>query len=284
MVATAASPPALPKPRPLLKWAGGKTKLLPELEKRLPREVGAYFEPFLGGGALFFHLHNAGRLHGSPVTLNDANGDLIRCYRAVRDATDAVLHVLRSLRNTEEYFQRIRCEWDPGSISDAEAAARTIFLNKTCFNGLYRVNRAGIFNVPYGDNARANFCDEPNLRACAAAFARTDLFCFDFEEIGERARRGDLVYFDCPYYPTSKTSSFTAYTAGGFTDADHVRLRDLAVRLKERGVHVILSNADVPRVRELYSERYFKVERVEAARSVNSKGTGRGKVGEVIVT
>ena len=270
---------ALARPRPFLKWAGGKGQLLPELLARLPKQFRAYHEPFVGGGALFFELYALGRLKAA-VHLTDRNPPLIDTYETVRTDVDAVIRRLRRHRNDEAAFYRVRGQ-DPRRLSPAARAARVIYLNKTCYNGLYRENRSGEFNVPFGRYVNPAICDAENLRAVAAALEGATLSCAPYEAVLDRAAPGDLVYFDPPYQPVSATSSFTAYHRDGFGPADQERLRDLFATLAGRGVHVLLSNSDTPLVRSLYGS--FAIDRVHASRAINSRADRRGKVAEVIV-
>jgi DNA adenine methylase len=271
-----AEPGASRAARPFLKWAGGKRQLLGELERYLPARFGTYHEPFIGGGALYFHLQPA------RAVLSDNNERLVRAYRGVRDGVERVIRLLGQYPHDKDFFLSFR-EHDIDRDSDAEVAAWLVYLNKTGFNGLYRVNSQNRFNVPFGRYTNPNICDEENLRACSLALQEADLpFAEDFASVLHRARRGDLVYFDPPYLPLSVTSSFTSYTSEGFGLADHVRLRDVALDLKKRGVHVIVSNSSAPAVVELY-EKGFAIERVAANRAVNSKADGRGAVTELII-
>lgn len=264
-------------PKPFVKWAGGKRQLLDEIRKHLPHDFSTYHEPFVGGGAVFFAL-SAGR----PAHLSDSNHRLVRAYQGIKSSVDDVIALLRSYRKSRDAYLEMRARnIDDGS--DAEVAAWFIYLNKLAFNGLYRVNSKNKFNVPYGDNENAIICDERNLRACAAALARAELHCEDFTSVRDRARAGDLVYFDPPYFPVSSTSSFTSYTAGGFTPADQEKLRDLASDLKRARVSVVLSNS--PPAADLYRKDLgFSVREVLAARAVNSKGALRGKITELLIT
>ncbi|HEU4407353.1 MAG TPA: DNA adenine methylase [Polyangiaceae bacterium] len=262
--------------RPFLKWAGGKRKLLPELVRRLPAAFGTYYEPFLGGGALFFHLRPR------RAVLGDANERLVRAYRGVKESVDEVVGLLRSYAPTRETFDRLRA-LDVDRRSDAEVAAWFIALNRLGYNGLYRVNRAGRFNVPFGDYQNPRLCDEGTLRACSSALAGADLVVSDFAEVVASARRGDVAYFDPPYVPLSATSSFTSYTSKGFTLDDQRRLRDAARELSARGVTAVVSNSGAPAVRELYAGPGFKLAPVKVARAINCKGDGRGAVTELLI-
>ena len=277
------------KARPPIKMVGGKTKLLPELLVRVPERFEAYHEPFAGGAALFWALADAGRLERGRASLSDMNELLVRVYRALKEDARSVVSLLRDMPVTEEHYYgvRSRSAVDLRAYSDAEAAAWYVFVNKTTYNGIWRVNRKGTFNAPWGRWKKPpNTCDEPNLLACGEVLRALDVAVEvrPFEAVLEYARPGDLVYADPPYLPSSKTADFVGYTAEGFTYADQVRLRDVARELKKRGVHVLLSNSDVPLVRELYETGGdFVVDVVLASRSINSKPDGRGAVRELIV-
>jgi DNA adenine methylase len=264
--------------KPFLKWAGGKQQLLPMILPRLPRRIDTYYEPFLGGGAVFFALAAEGRFR--RAVLADANAELLECWRGVRDGVDAVVAALRAWRYEEECYYAVR-ELDPAALAPAERAARLIYLNRTCYNGLYRVNRAGKFNVPFGRYTNPRICDEEGLRAASAALQRADLLCADFETAVERAQPGDAVYFDPPYLPVSDTSDFTAYHHDGFGPEDHERLAGVFASLGARGVYALLSNSDAPLARRLYHP--FRPHFVEALRSINSKANARGSVLEMLV-
>jgi DNA adenine methylase len=267
-------------PAMFLKWAGGKTALLPELFARLPERFGRYFEPFVGAGALFFALADNGRL-AAEIHLADVNQPLIDTYRAVAHDVDAVIHELQQHRNESSYFYEVRA-WDPAALPLAKRAARFIFLNQTAFNGLYRENKRGLFNVPFGRYKNPNFCNERALRAAAHRLAGVTLDCADFAASVERAWAGDFVYFDPPYVPRDATSYFTSYSRGGFDEGDQRRLAAVFRTLAARGVHVLLSNSDTPLVRELYDG--FKIDTVYVRRNINSKGDARGEVPEVLVS
>lgn len=267
--------------RPFLKYAGGKTALLPEILPRLPEHIHHYYEPFLGGGAVFFALAEAKRF--SVAYLSDANMDLMSLYEVLAHQPDDVIRKLKTHIHDEKYYYEVRAQ-NPSrlGLGLVSAAARLIFLNRTCFNGLYRVNKSGQFNVPFGSCKNPTICDEENLRAAALVLCDAAISSIDFEDAVRYAKRGDAVYFDPPYIPLSGTSNFTAYSAGGFTDGDQERLRNTMDRLDAKGVHVLLSNSDTPRARELYAD--FKIEEVQAPRRVNSKGGKRGNVGELLIS
>jgi DNA adenine methylase len=267
--------------RPFIKSAGGKRLLLHELRKHVPSSYGTYFEPFVGGGALFFDLRS-----GCAV-LGDANLNLMSAYKGVRDDVDGVVELLRlheKLHCREHYYaQRRTLLVDGRPVGHIEnAAARMIYINKTCFNGLWRVNRKGEFNVPMGDYTAPNICDVFGLKAASMALQGVKLLCQSWEKTAELVQKGDFVYFDPPYWPVGGTSNFTSYTSGGFGPEDQRALRDCARVLRKGGAHVLLSNADVPEVRELY-ESAFNVRRVQANRAINSKGGKRGSVGELLI-
>jgi DNA adenine methylase len=266
--------------RPPIKIAGGKSKLVPRLLEFVPKTFdhrSGYYEPFFGGGALYFALRPR------KAFLGDGNPHLISVYIAIRDDVEGLIRELKKPRyvNTEEAYYRVR-ETAFGSGDRKRVAAEFIFMNKCGFNGLFRVNGDGKFNVPFGKYDNPTICDADNLRACAAALCNTHIYRQDFAQTTSNAQKGDFVYFDPPYWPTSKTANFRGYTSSGFGPDDQVRLRDVALRLKKKGVSVVLSNADVPPVRELY-KKGFKIERVEMARSINSDGGKRGKVGELLI-
>jgi DNA adenine methylase len=258
---------------PVVKWVGGKTKLLPELLARMPKTYGTYFEPFAGGLALFF------RVAPARAVLNDLNAGLVGLYRTIAANVAPVIAALEAHKrdHSEAHYYAAREEWNSGHGSPAQRSALFIYLNKTCFNGLWRVNRKGEFNVPMGRYDDPRICDADGLRAAAAALATAELMHGDYRACAERAVRGDFVYFDSPYDDT-----FTAYTADSFGSAQQHELAELARTLVARGVRVMLSNSDTPFVRQLY--RGFHVDRVKCARAINSNTAKRGAVDEVIVT
>jgi DNA adenine methylase len=264
--------------RPFVKTVGGKRKLVPAIRELVPPSFNCYFEPFVGGGALFFDLLP------ERATLVDLNLKLIVVYRELRDHPEAVIAHLRTLENTRECFDRIRARnFDRGTLS--ERAAEYIFCNKVGFNGLYRENRSGQFNTPFGRYDNPTICDEENLRAVSAALQGVFLWSVDFHGVEQHVHEDDLVYFDPPYAPVSKTSNFVGYTRFSFTDEDQKNLRDLALRLKrDRGAHVILSNSCAPIIRELYAGPDWTVREVSAARSINSDAEKRGAVTELLIT
>jgi DNA adenine methylase len=274
--------------RPFIKWAGGKGQLLPELSRRLPRRFRRYHEPFVGGAALFFHLYNAGRL-GAGAMLSDYNRELVLCYQVVRDDVEALIAALKQHerhRLDRSYFLEVR-GWDRQPDferrSAVERAARTIFLNRTCYNGLYRLNNKGQFNAPWGYYRNPLICDPENMRAARAALQDVELCVGDFGDVAERAAPGDLVYFDPPYVPMSATASFTHYTGQTFGPDDQRRLARLFDTLMERGVYVMLSNSHTSLSRELYAAHAVSTSVVYASRKINCDGQKRGNVEELIV-
>lgn len=276
-------------PRPFLKWAGGKGQLVTKLLELIPSSFGDYYEPFLGGGAMFFALYRQGLLKDKKVYLSDINKELITTYIAVRDHVDDVIKHLKKHVYDKEYYLAIRA-LNPDDLSTVEIAARMIYLNRTGFNGLYRVNKKGMFNVPFGKYKNPTICDEENLRAVSKALYGVDLYYGSFEHICPRllvnrsrtnkSNGNSFIYCDPPYMPVSK-ASFTAYSKRGF---DLLHQRALAYTIDSCSswdIYVMLSNSDTPIVRELYKE-YTKIP-ILARRSINSSGTGRGKVGELVI-
>jgi DNA adenine methylase len=263
-------------PRPFLKWAGGKSQLIPQYSSYFPRKFATYYEPFLGGGAIFFHL-----LPGHAV-LFDINPELVNVYYCVRNCLDELIQLLQVHRDRhcQEYYYFLRgCNYS----SDVERAARMIYLNKTCFNGLYRENSRGQFNVPMGRYKNPGIFDPELLYAAAIALQSADITVAPFERILEFASTSqDFVYFDPPYHPISATSNFTAYNRFAFKPDDQIRLRDTVVELARRGVQVMVSNSDCPFIRDLYQE--FNLHPILAARSINSNGQRRGKITELVIT
>ena len=272
------SPADLPPPRPILKWVGGKTQLLEQMQPLMPKTFHRYFEPFVGGAAVFFDLR--ARRPEMAAFLSDVNAELVSCYTAVRDDVESVIRALRDHVYESEHYYTVRA-LEPGGLPSAKRAARTIYLNKTGYNGLYRVNRSGQFNVPFGRFTRPQFCDPENLRACARALRGVSIEHGDYSSVLKSAKKGDFVYFDPPYVPLSPTSDFTAYIPGGFGEGEQRKLAKVFAKLAARGVQVMLSNSDTPLVRELYDA--FDLRVVYASRSVNSNAARRGKLAEVVV-
>lgn len=272
-------------PRPVLKWAGGKTQLLAQLLRHAPATFEHYWEPFIGSAALFFELRRLGRI--KTATLSDVNADLIELYRVIRDEVEAlILHLNHHEHNKYErdYFYVVR-NWDRQADwrlrTPVERAARLIFLNKTCFNGLHRVNRRGEFNVPWGRYVNPPVCDAANLRAASAALQDVELQVGNFSNVLRTAQGGDFVYLDPPYVPLSTTASFTAYSKHSFGHHEHHELASVFGDLVQRGCRPLLSNSDTPFVRDLYNRHH--IEAVPARRAINVCSAGRGPVSELIV-
>jgi DNA adenine methylase len=270
--------------RPFLKWAGGKGQLLQQYQPLLPKKFRHYYEPFLGGGALYFALQ--------PKTafLMDINVELVNVYGCVRDRVDELLARLavHQRHHGPEYYYEVRAQhalsddWFQAGLN-LDRAARLIYLNKTCFNGLYRENSKGFFNVPIGRYKNPGICDPDLLRSASQLLQATSIEVQSFDVILEHATtKQDFVYFDPPYYPISDTSKFTSYSRYAFNVADQIRLRDTFVALADRGVKVMLSNSDCPFIRDLYQG--YPIQTIYATRNINSKASKRGKITEVVVT
>ncbi|MCK9523070.1 MAG: DNA adenine methylase [Proteobacteria bacterium] len=275
-VAPAASPrPEGAPTKPFLKWVGGKRQLLKDLLRLVPRDIRHYHEPFLGGGALFFALRPS-RAH-----LADSNAELIRTYTAVRDDVEGVIRALQQHRYQRDHYYKIRAT-HPDHLSPNALAARMIYLNRCGYNGLYRVNRQGLFNVPFGRYNNPKICDADNLRRVSLALQGTDLTAGDFAATLAAARRDHFVYLDPPYIPVSATASFVAYQQGGFGMDEQEQLARTFEALDQRGVRLMLSNSDVPWVRQRYAD--YRIHNAVARRPINSRHNGRGPIPELIVT
>jgi DNA adenine methylase len=287
--------------RPLLKWAGGKRQLLPALRPHYPASFRRYIEPFMGSGAVFFDLYNNARLHGRHARLIDANPDLIGCYRTVRDRTEEVIAALADLEREhrrrgdacyydvrDNRFNRLR----GGDVAYTPAlAAMLIYLNRTGFNGLFRLNRGGGFNVPAGRYSNPRICDPAHVRDVARALSAdgVTLECSGFAEALADAGEGDFVYCDPPYAPVSRSARFAEYTAGGFTALDQLRLQQAVVAAAARGAHLVVSNSSAPEIVAAYGNRAARlaglaVRRVPARRAINSRASARGPVDELVIT
>lgn len=270
---------------PFVKWVGGKRQLLPELVKRMPKDgYNKYYEPFVGGGALLL------RLSPQNAVINDSNTELINAWKSVRDNLDRLSELLLHHENedTKEYYLDLRSTDRDGRITkmtSIERGARFIYMNKAGFNGLWRENSHGQNNVPYGSHKRLNLVPE-SLTSVSEYLNRSNIKIMntDYRKAVLGAQTGDFVYFDPPYIPVNQTSSFTNYTKDNFGLVQHEQLRDTALELASKGVMVMLSNADVPLIKDLYEDKIFKIHHVQANRSINSNGSKRGKVGEVIIT
>jgi len=265
--------------KPFVKWAGGKRQLLKFLIEKTPLKFNDYFEPFLGGGALFFELSNKKLI--KKCYLNDSNQVLIEAYKTIKRKPKELINELKSekYKNERGAFLKVREEEPKDAV---KATARFIYLNKTSFNGLYRVNSKGKFNVPFGKYNNPKILDEKNILAVSEALNKDEIMSNDFEKAVENATKGDLVYFDPPYYPISKTSSFTNYTAKDFTEEDQKRLFKCFEALDKQGCFVMLSNSYTPFIEDLYKK--YNIDIVMASRMINCKSAGRGKIKEVIIT
>ncbi len=268
---------------PIVKWVGGKTKLLPELKARVPTKYGRYFEPFAGGAAFFFCLEPA------HATLGDMNAALIETYITVACHVEDVIERLDILKKShtalgDTLYYEMRKKWNGNAWSGCvrSRAAAFIYLNKTCFNGLWRVNKSGEMNVPVGAYKNPGIFDPEAMRAAASVLKRTELKTGDYKATTCEAQRGDFVYFDPPYDPINKTSNFTSYTKDKFGDEEQAALAAHATKLRDAGTHVMLSNNDTPMIRKLY--RGFTIDTVRCARPINSNAAKRGQVNEVLIT
>ena len=270
--------------KPFLKWVGGKGQLLAQFEPLFPPTFARYIEPFVGGGAVFFHLWNTRRLRG-PVLLFDHNAELVNAYRVVRDRVEELIAALavHESQHSKAHYYTVRA-WDRQDmpLDDVVRAARTLYLNRTCYNGLYRVNSKGQFNVPIGRHKNLRILYPGVLRTASAALQMAQIEVADFRAVAGIARSGDFVYFDPPYVPVSRTANFTSYTAGDFGDDDQAALAAVFAQLSARGCHCMLSNSYTPRVRELYAD--FAIHKVQANRAVNANASRRGAVSEAVVT
>lgn len=265
---------------PVLKWVGGKRQLIETFKPLLP-SISKYCEPFAGGCALLFHLQPR------IAYVNDINADLMRVYDVIKKNVNELISELKQYKNEQEFFYYIRgLDRDLekyNSLSDVKKAARIIYLNKTCYNGLYRVNNAGEFNSPFGYYRNPNIVNEPVLRAVSEYFNSAEIYfsSLDYQEILSDIKKGTFVYLDPPYDPISATSNFTGYSKGGFSRDEQIRLRKCCDELNERGINFMLSNSQTPFIMELYSEYNIKI--IQAKRAINSDSTKRGDVNEIIV-
>jgi DNA adenine methylase len=274
-LAVAHPQPELQKPAsPVLKWAGGKTRLMGELLSRLPEQWTGYYEPFVGGGALFFNLGP------TPARISDLNEDLINVYTVVREQVEALMAALGGLTYDRDTYYGMR-GLDPETLEPVERAARMIYLNRTCFNGLYRVNRRGQFNVPMGRYRDPVICQTERLLAASARLEGVEIVHAGYGEAVAGSIAGDFIYFDPPYQPLSATANFTSYTAGAFDEADQAELAATFTALGERGVQCMLSNSDTPLIRDLYEGH--RIDQVMAPRAISRNAAGRTAVAEVLV-
>jgi len=266
-------------PHPFVKWAGGKRQLIPKMEKYIPNEYKKYIEPFIGGGALFFHLNPP------EAILIDNNKELINCYNVIKANLDELVVSLKKHKNNKEYYYEVR-EADRNltefsNWSDVERASRTIYMNRCCYNGLYRVNSKGFFNVPFGRYKNPRFCDEENLKAVHEALQTAEIIWGDFEDCLNYANKGDFIYFDPPYHPLSETANFTSYTKDNFGKESQERLFKVFDELNNRGCKLLLSNSYNKFIIELYKD--YKIIILNAKRAINSNPDKRGEIKEVLV-
>ena len=264
---------------PFVKWAGGKRQLIPQIEEHLPQEYNTYIEPFIGGGALFFHLKP------KNAVIIDINAELINTYKVIKNNVSELIQSLKKHKNDKDYYYRVRSadreiesfqKW-----SDVEKASRTIFMNRCCYNGLYRVNSKGFFNVPFGRYKNPKFCNEMNLNAVHETLKNALIIHGSFEVCLDHAEKGDFVYFDPPYHPLSETANFTSYTKDNFEKDSQVKLKEVFKKLDDRGCKVMLSNSYNDFILDLYED--FKIVTLSAKRAINSNASKRGEIKEILV-
>ncbi|MBP0012615.1 MAG: DNA adenine methylase [Roseofilum sp. SBFL] len=270
--------------QPFLKWAGGKRQLMPVIKKYIPQKYTQYYEPFVGAGAVLFSLQP------EKTVINDTNKELMNCYNVIKEHPDELLDLCQEheRNNSKDYYYTLRSQDRHSTfkkLSSVKRAARLIYLNKTCFNGLFRVNSKGQFNVPYGNpinpviadrsiiKAVSNFLNQRSVRICEG----------DFEDSVSTARQGDFVYFDPPYHPISDTSSFTGYSVDGFGQREQERVKQVCDRLSDLGCNVLVSNSNAPLIRELYSDSRYEIVEVNALRAINAVSSKRGKIQELLI-
>lgn len=267
---------------PFLKWVGGKRQIMPSLMEHIPKDIkkSTYIEPFVGGGAVLFHLQPA------KAVINDYNEELINVYNVIKTNPDELIKDLKKHKNESDYFYEIRGidrTEKFKKLSDVQRASRIIYLNKTCFNGLYRVNSAGEFNAPFGRYKNPNIVNEPILRAVNKYLNDNDVEvnCGDYEKILKKATKKSFVYLDPPYHPISESSNFTGYVEGGWDENDQIRLREWCDYLDKKGVRFLLSNSSAELILEQY--RNYKISFVKANRAINSDGSSRGEIDELLI-
>lgn len=270
--------------QPFLKWAGGKRQLLPVIKEYLPQKFTQYYEPFIGAGAVLFSLQP------KKSVINDTNGELINCYQVIKDHPEKLLELCQQHRenNSKEYFYLLREQDrrnDFKERSPQERAARIIYLNKTCFNGLFRVNSSGQFNVPYGNYSNPVIADPAVIRSVSAYLNQRNVRILqgDFAKAVATARKGAFIYFDPPYHPVSDTSSFTGYSVNGFGEQEQIRLKEVCDKLTERGCQVLVSNSSASLIKELYSDPNYKIVEVKAKRAINAVASRRGRINELLI-
>lgn len=273
------------KAKPFVKWVGGKRQLLKQFRdlglyppSKFDTSKNTYYEPFVGGGAVFFDLLP------KKAILSDLNKELVITYNIIKNDVENLIKSLKKHKYEKEYFLKIRSK-NIKNLSNLETASRFIYLNRTAFNGMYRVNSKGEFNVPFGKYDNPLICDSENLHKVSKILQDVQIKHQDYKEVLKKAKKGDFVYFDPPYYPVSKTASFTAYNSDVFLEKEQLELRDAFIELHKRGCFVMLSNSDTPFINKIYSGiKGVKISKVQAGRAINSKASGRGKITEVLIT
>ena len=288
--------------RPFIKWVGGKTQLLDEVRKSLPRDFASrqhvtYVEPFVGGGAVMFWILQA-YPNIERAVINDINKELICTYHVIKESVEELIVELARIQDDyiplgaearKAYYMEKRARFNTKQTAPVETAALFIFLNRTCFNGLYRVNSKGEFNVPHGKYANPRICDADNLLACSFVLQRVEILCGDFAETGRYAGPDTLFYFDPPYKPITETSSFTSYSKEGFDDKEQLRLRDFCDQISKEKALFVASNSDPKDInpKENFFDtiyQHFIIKRVSAARMINSDASGRGAISELMIS
>ncbi|MFX1447628.1 MAG: DNA adenine methylase [Promethearchaeota archaeon] len=267
------------RPHPFLKWAGGKRQLISQMENFFPKNYNRYIEPFVGGGAVFFHL-----LPDNSI-ISDSNPDLINCYKVIKEDIEDLIKSLKKHKYEKNYYYEIRAlDRDPkkfAEISNVEKASRSIYLNKSGYNGLYRVNSKGFFNVPFGRHKNPKICDEPNLRKVSRALENVEIYLGSFEICLDFAEEGDFIYLDPPYFPLSDTALFTSYTKNSFNRSSQIKLFEVFEELDKRGCKIILSNSYSEFILDLYKD--FRIVTLKAKRNINSNSHKRGLINEVLI-
>lgn len=272
--------------KPFVKWAGGKRGLLKQILPLIPKEFNNYYEPFVGGGALFFELFSKGLLQNKKVVISDINSELINSYNIIKNKPSELIYILKEYKknHSKEFYYKVR-ELDRkdnySNLPDVEKAARFIYLNKTCFNGLYRVNKKGFFNTPIGRYKNPNIADEETILNASEALQNAIIKEQSFEKVLESAQKEDFVYFDPPYYPLNETSNFTSYDSNTFLENEQIKLYEVFDNLAKKEVFVLESNSDTPFIKELYKN--YEINTIQANRFINSKANKRGKIGEVLI-
>ncbi len=264
-----------------VKWVGGKKQLLSQFEKFFPNQINRYFEPFVGGGAVAFHILN--NYKPKEVYLFDINEELINCYNQIKNNPSQLISKLQEhkIKHNEEYFYHVRNQ-NPKQLNELDKASRFIYLNKTCFNGLYRVNSKGGFNVPMGKYKNPLISPKDDITQINSLLQKTNIKCASFKEVLKFAKKGDFVYFDPPYYPLKKGASFTTYTKDNFLEKEQIELSEVFKKLDKKGCKVMLSNSDTELIKSLYKD--YNVSFVKATRMINCNGQNRGKINEVVIT